>query len=455
MHRSHPGHAAPPAPVRGVAETHSPFGSFHFLVFILITNFPKKQNPTERVAIAGEGLSLAGILTRKCGGHGAEDEQEGALSWGNGEMGRSFPDTQEQKAKGGVPESGEMPPCGTPSLSPHSTNSLSPACHKEAATPLSLSSEDPQDRTLSPDVGEKEMMVGSQAQLPFLRYTPAGERDYENVDQLLWDPSILPECEVEEYLSRASERQREVWEGSPFDESRVKDNEQALYELVRCRFHTEEALRRLHFNVKVVQDGLCAWSEEERRNFEHGFRVHGKNFNLIQANKVRTRSVGECVQYYYFWKKSERYEYYTQQTRLGKRKLNGNPSAAEYEYEVSELESAVGLHGAIYSGGLGVGASAGILNDSTHYTCCSCNKDQCSCRLLPLSGSTHEGQQEVLPLSSDLVSLDFPSPNLPVLSGLKGQDSPLASFSVVDLGVLGIPDFLAPPSRLCSTSFSP
>ncbi|XP_075467640.1 mesoderm induction early response protein 2 isoform X4 [Ascaphus truei] len=292
MHRSHPGHAAPPAPVRGVAETHSPFGSFHFLVFILITNFPKKQNPTERVAIAGEGLSLAGILTRKCGGHGAEDEQEGALSWGNGEMGRSFPDTQEgelafnellafygyeasdplsdpegeseefdtsasqdleQKAKGGVPESGEMPPCGTPSLSPHSTNSLSPACHKEAATPLSLSSEDPQDRTLSPDVGEKEMMVGSQAQLPFLRYTPAGERDYENVDQLLWDPSILPECEVEEYLSRASERQREVWEGSPFDESRVKDNEQALYELVRCRFHTEEALRRLHFNVKVVQ----------------------------------------------------------------------------------------------------------------------------------------------------------------------------------------------------------
>ena len=31
---------------------------------------------------------------------------------------------------------------------------------------------------------------------------------------------------------------------------------------------------------------MCAWSEEERRNFEHGFRVHGKNFHLIQANKV-------------------------------------------------------------------------------------------------------------------------------------------------------------------------
>lgn len=41
----------------------------------------------------------------------------------------------------------------------------------------------------------------------------------------------------------------------------------------------------------LVTDGLCAWSEEERRNFEHGFRVHGKNFHLIQANKVRLACV--------------------------------------------------------------------------------------------------------------------------------------------------------------------
>lgn len=95
---------------------------------------------------------------------------------------------------------------------------------------------------------------------------------------------------------------------------------QALYELVKCNFNAEEALRRLRFNVKVIRgehvapafpalrschvldtadatvlfllfaDGFCAWSEEECRNFEHGFRVHGKNFHLIQANKVRTLS---------------------------------------------------------------------------------------------------------------------------------------------------------------------
>lgn len=42
--------------------------------------------------------------------------------------------------------------------------------------------------------------------------------------------------------------------------------------------------------------------------------------------QVRTRSVGECVEYYYLWKKSERYEYFSQQTRLGRRKC-GPPGA--------------------------------------------------------------------------------------------------------------------------------
>ncbi|GAB5567421.1 mesoderm induction early response protein 2 isoform X2 [Prionailurus iriomotensis] len=152
-------------------------------------------------------------------------------------------------------------------------------------------------------------------------------RFYENDDQLLWDPNVLPEREVEEFLYRAVKRRWHEMAGSQLPEGEtVKDSEQALYELVKCNFNAEEALRRLRFNVKVIRDGFCAWSEEECRNFEHGFRVHGKNFHLIQANKVRTRSVGECVEYYYLWKKSERYDYFSQQTRLGRRKYG--PSGA-------------------------------------------------------------------------------------------------------------------------------
>ncbi|XP_034976631.1 mesoderm induction early response protein 2 isoform X2 [Zootoca vivipara] len=187
----------------------------------------------------------------------------------------------------------------------------------------SFSAEDSEEDAIPANECKKEIMVGPQYQaaVPLLHLNRHGEKVYENDDQLLWDPNILPEREVEEFLYRAIKRRwDEVSNASLAEGDTVKDNEQALYELVKCNFNAEEALRRLRFNVKVIRDELCAWSEEECRNFEHGFRVHGKNFHLIQANKVRTRSVGECVEYYYMWKKSERYDYFTQQTRFGRKK---------------------------------------------------------------------------------------------------------------------------------------
>ncbi|XP_062967405.1 mesoderm induction early response protein 2 isoform X2 [Cynocephalus volans] len=189
--------------------------------------------------------------------------------------------------------------------------------------PNSSASSDTEEDSLPANKCKKEIMVGPQfqADLSNLHWSRHGEKIYENEDQLLWDPNVLPEQEVEEFQYRAVKRHWHEMTGPqlPAGEA-VKDSEQALYELVKCNFNAEEALRRLRFNVKVMRDGLCAWSEEECRNFEHGFRVHGKNFHLIQANKVRTRSVGECVEYYYLWKKSERYDYFAQQTRLGRRK---------------------------------------------------------------------------------------------------------------------------------------
>ncbi|XP_054645222.1 mesoderm induction early response protein 2 isoform X3 [Dunckerocampus dactyliophorus] len=145
---------------------------------------------------------------------------------------------------------------------------------------------------------------------------------YTSEDQLLWRPDALPVQDVEEFLLRAqSPRGQEGAVCKQKCASTVRDNEQALYELVKCNFNADEALRRLRFNVKVLSEELCGWSEEECRNFEHGYKVYGKNFHLIQANKVRTRSVGECVEYYYMWKKSERHELFTQQaTRITRKK---------------------------------------------------------------------------------------------------------------------------------------
>uniref|UniRef100_A0A3B4EFW6 Mesoderm induction early response protein 1 n=1 Tax=Pygocentrus nattereri TaxID=42514 RepID=A0A3B4EFW6_PYGNA len=205
-------------------------------------------------------------------------------------------------------------------------------------------SEEDEDYIPSED-WKKEIMVGSMYQAE----TPAGlckykenERVYENDDQLLWNPEFLPENIVVEFLMEACKRTGEETGVDAIPEgSHIKDNEQALYELVKCDFDTEEALRRLRFNVKAAREELSVWTEEECRNFEQGLKAYGKDFHLIQANKVRTRSVGECVAFYYMWKKSERYDFFAQQTRLGKRKYNLHPGVTDYmDRLLDETESA-------------------------------------------------------------------------------------------------------------------
>ena len=54
--------------------------------------------------------------------------------------------------------------------------------------------------------------------------------------------------------------------------------------------------------------------------FFTGLRVFGKDFRLIQKNKVLTRTVGEIVQFYYLWKKTERHDAFVTQTKLGRKK---------------------------------------------------------------------------------------------------------------------------------------
>ncbi|XP_065133150.1 mesoderm induction early response protein 1b isoform X2 [Paramisgurnus dabryanus] len=194
-------------------------------------------------------------------------------------------------------------------------------------------SEEDEDYIPSED-WKKEIMVGSMYQAE----TPSGlckykenEKVYENDDQLLWNPEILPEHIVMDFLTEACRRTGEETGVDAIPEgSHIKDNEQALYELVKCNFDTAEALRRLRFNVKAAREELSVWTEEECRNFEQGLKAYGKDFHFIQANKVRTRSVGDCVAFYYMWKKSERYDFFAQQTRLGKRKYNLHPGVTDY-----------------------------------------------------------------------------------------------------------------------------
>ncbi|XP_030630004.1 mesoderm induction early response protein 1b [Chanos chanos] len=281
-----------------------------------------------------------------------EEEEEDGEDVENDESSRSTGDLKRNEDERGKVSKGagdESQPSGEGRSRPvkaHSTAELiRPAsCSYFHNNEAEEESEEDEDYIPSED-WKKEIMVGSmyQAEIPtgLCKYKE-NEKMYENDDQLLWNPQFLPENKVVEFLTEASRRTGEEKGVDAIPEgSHIKDNEQALYELVKCDFDTEEALRRLRFNVKAAREELSVWTEEECRNFEQGLKAYGKDFHFIQANKVRTRSVGECVAFYYMWKKSERYDFFAQQTRLGKRKYHLHPGVTDYmDRLLDETESA-------------------------------------------------------------------------------------------------------------------
>lgn len=129
-------------------------------------------------------------------------------------------------------------------------------------------------------------MVGSdfQATIPedLCHYDDA--LPYENEDKLLWDPTSLSDNIVEDFLKKANALNKPV---VPMG-NQLRDDEQALFLLQQCGHNVDEALRRISINVIPNSDTMSLWSEEECRNFESGIRCHGKNFHLIQQNKVRS-----------------------------------------------------------------------------------------------------------------------------------------------------------------------
>ncbi|XP_076325229.1 uncharacterized protein LOC143233158 [Tachypleus tridentatus] len=176
----------------------------------------------------------------------------------------------------------------------------------------------------------RDVILATSVTLPtqnFIDDAPA----YENEDRLLWDPTKLSNKEVELYLQQAQYSHSNIQgvQAIPVG-SHICDDEQALYLLLQCGHNVEEALRRRRMQPSQVIDTMSLWSEEECRSFESGLRTYGKDFHLIQQNKVRTRSVGELVQFYYFWKKTERHDVFATKTRLEKKKYALHPGTTDY-----------------------------------------------------------------------------------------------------------------------------
>lgn len=152
------------------------------------------------------------------------------------------------------------------------------------------SEEEEDDCDYSPDEEEwkKTIMVGSdfQAAIPEGLWFYDDALPYENEDKLLWDPTPISEEDTNEFLERA---QLPAVKGASLPAgSHIRDDEQALYLLLQCGYNLEEALRRRRMNVVPPTEAVSLWSEEECHNFESGLRAYGKDFHLIQKNKVRS-----------------------------------------------------------------------------------------------------------------------------------------------------------------------
>lgn len=244
-------------------------------------------------------------------------------------------------------------------------------------------------------------MVGSeyQAVIPegLCKYGDA--LPYENEDKLVWDPSVLNEQQVEHYEQKCNvmvmasavpsptkataESTPSTNTGTAIDSAtstasavtssptaatpsvstaagliasipignHLRDDEQTLYLLLQCGHNVDEALRRRRINaVSAPANEMSQWSEEECRNFESGLRIYGKDFHTIQQLKVRTRSVGELVQFYYLWKKTERHDVFANKARLEKKKYNLHPGLTDYMDRFLEEQE---CNGGINNGGIG------------------------------------------------------------------------------------------------------
>ena len=182
---------------------------------------------------------------------------------------------------------------------------------------------------------KKTIMIGTtyQASVPDGLNNYDDTPPYENEDKLLWDPSRMSEDLCKEYLAKSGELQGATGamgvNGIPTG-SHVRDDEQALLLLLQCGYNVEEALRRRRMNAVPPADTMSLWSEEECKAFETGLRVYGKDFHSIQNQKVGTRAVGELVQFYYLWKKTERHDVFANSFRIEKKKYTLHPGTTDY-----------------------------------------------------------------------------------------------------------------------------
>lgn len=111
-------------------------------------------------------------------------------------------------------------------------------------------------------------------------------------DTLLWKPEVQEDDrQLDRFIDLA--KSSAVTMG-------LHSIESALKVLLEAEGEIHVAVLKLLQNPENDQDNR--WTQSELEQFLHGLENYGKDFTRISQN-ILTKSAGECVQLYYFWKK--------------------------------------------------------------------------------------------------------------------------------------------------------
>jgi hypothetical protein len=173
---------------------------------------------------------------------------------------------------------------------------------------------DDDDTDFEPNIfGDKKIKIGDEHQASIPDLVSDRSSDTQSFDVSIWKPFVLNENEVLKYLQRT--------------EMPVKE-ESRLVLLHECNYQIDEALKTCRDSKLKVKSMLL--SEEENKEFEEGLNKYGKNFREIQENNLRNYKISELVNYYYIWKKSEKYDSFLERHKLNKKAQLINTLMCDY-----------------------------------------------------------------------------------------------------------------------------
>jgi hypothetical protein len=57
-----------------------------------------------------------------------------------------------------------------------------------------------------------------------------------------------------------------------------------------------------------AQQSLQIWTPNEIEKFKKGLRTHGKNFPYIQSSSLKTKTLADLIEFYYYFKSTDAYK---------------------------------------------------------------------------------------------------------------------------------------------------